>query len=81
MMDAFCDGLLQAAIAKGTILRVAEALEVEPQQIYRWIGGLQPSERERSQVVARLKQLRAFEDYFDRRGKKARSSLAAAWQQ
>ena len=66
-MNSFSDELLRAALAEGTILKVAEALEVEPVQIYRWIGGLQPCDRERSQVVARLRQLRAFEAYFDRR--------------
>lgn len=76
-MDALCDELLQAAMAKGTILRVAEELEVEPEQIYHWIGGLQPSERERAQVIARLRQLRAFDAYFERRNRKAGS----AWQQ
>ena len=76
-MDAFCDELLQEALAKGTIFKVAEALEVEPAQIFRWIGGLQPSDRERSQVVARLRQLDVFEAYFERRNKQAKGS---AWQ-
>ena len=77
-MDAFCDELLQEALANGTILKVAEALEVEPAQIFRWIGGLRPSDRERSLVVARLRQLRVFEAYFERRNKRAKGS---AWQQ
>lgn len=77
-MDAVCDELLQAALADGTILKVAESLDVEPEQIYRWIGGLQPSDRERSLVVARLRQLRLFEAYFERRNKRTNGS---AWQQ
>ena len=76
-MDAFCDELLQAALARGTVRKVAEALEVHPEQLYRWIGGLEPCDRRRPQVVARLRQLRLFEAYFERRGRRQ----GAAWQQ
>jgi len=65
-VDELCDRLLRAAIAKGTIAKVAAALEVEPAQVYRWLGGLRPSERERSQVVLRLKELEILADYFRR---------------
>jgi len=76
-MDAMCDQLLQDAIARGTIARVAEELGVEPRQLYRWLGGLQPAERERAHVMARLRQLQAFEAYFARRSK----AVGSAWQQ
>jgi hypothetical protein len=74
-MDTFCDDLLQAAIAKGTIRKVAEALEVEAAQIFRWLGGLDPADQEPAQIAARLKQLGLFEAYFDRR-----NEALAAWQ-
>lgn len=76
-MDAQCDRLLQEAITDGTIAKVAEGLGVEPVQLYRWIGGLEPAERERPQVVTRLKQLQVFEAYFQRRSKRRGS----AWQE
>lgn len=75
-MDATCDQLLQDAIAKGTVANVAEQLGVEPGDLYRWIGGLQPAEREARQVVRRLMQLELFEDYFQRRRKPS-----SRWQQ
>ena len=74
-MDTFCDELLQAAIAKGTIRKVAEALEVEAAQLFRWLGGLDPADQEPAKVAARLKQLGLFEAYFDRR-----DEGLAAWQ-
>jgi hypothetical protein len=76
-MDTRCDELLRTVLAEGTIDKVAEALEVESTQIYRWIGGLEAADREPTQVVARLRQLRLFAAYFARRIK----ASAAAWQQ
>ena len=75
-MNSFADELLQVAVAEGTILKVAEALDVQPRQIYQWIGGLTPSDRERSQVAERLRRLRMFRHYFERREK----ATGSAWQ-
>ena len=57
--------------------KLAQALDVEPGELYRWIGGLQPADRERSKVAARLRLLRVFEAYFERRNQR----IGAAWQQ
>jgi transposase-like protein len=67
-VDEFCDRLLQVAIANGTIAKVAAALDVEPAHLYRWVGGLRPSERQRSQIVLRLKELEILKEYFQRHG-------------
>ena len=57
--------------------KLAQALDVEPGELYRWIGGLQPTDRERSKVAARLRLLRVFEADFERRNQR----IGAAWQQ
>ena len=57
-MDDFAYLLVRASKAVGNTLGVAQLLEVEPLQVYRWIAGLdQPSEERRAELSARLLQV------------------------
>ena len=54
-IDAFIDALINAASARGSILPVAQLLEVDPLQVYMWIAGEEiPPEQERARVLEKL---------------------------
>jgi hypothetical protein len=54
-MISLSDALVAAVTARGTILAVAELIGVEPQEIYRWIAGVDlPDEEEQARLIALL---------------------------
>ena len=57
-MDDFAYLLVRASKAVGNTLGVAELLEVEPVQVYRWIAGVdEPTEERLAELTARLQQV------------------------
>jgi hypothetical protein len=57
-MDDFAYLLVRASKALGNTLGVAQLLEVEPLQVYRWIAGMDPpSDARRAELTARLQQV------------------------
>jgi hypothetical protein len=54
-MDDFAYLLVRASKTLGTTLGVAQLLEVEPLQVYRWIAGLDcPAEQRMEELSERL---------------------------
>jgi len=54
-MDEFAYLLVQASKVLGTTLGVAQLLDVEPLQVYRWIAGVdQPAVAHQDLLTARL---------------------------
>ena len=45
-MDALRDALIRAIDAKGSLLSVAQALDVEPRTIFMWIAGVETPDGE-----------------------------------
>lgn len=59
--EKFADILVRAATARGSLLAVAKALEVDPRQVYDWIaGGNGPAEDLRRELEARLEKLAPY---------------------
>jgi DNA-binding transcriptional regulator YdaS (Cro superfamily) len=54
-MDDFAYLLVRASRAMGTMLAVATLLDVEPNQVYRWIAGVdRPADERLGELTQRL---------------------------